>query len=298
LVLAEEAGERPTAWAEVATQGGSAELRAVLGGAAGAEGRTTGRAELEGRPRLSFVRKGACLSVCADGRPVAALADPGVRGRGVGLRLAGLPARLSQVRVSSPHLVDITFSGAPTNWSPQLGVWEVTDRWPCAPGWSWFGGSKHQSPLLWSKDILEGDQVLEFWAALMMDMPPPGYKHASDINAILCGDGENLCSGYSFILAGDNNKRSKMLKGNDVVGINSLMRFINPVSNNFDFHRHWFDIRIRKTGDHLTYSVDDEQVAEWTDPEPLAGGRVGFWSWQENGIVIARARMAAERIHR
>ena len=298
LVVAPQAEESPASWAEITTMEGSAVLRAGVGCGDDAERQAEGQVELEGRRRVSLVRKGSCLSVCVDGVPIAALADPDIRGRGVGLKLAGFPAPLSQVRVSSPHLVDVTFGDAPTDWRPQFGVWEITARWPCAPGWSWFGGSKHQSPLLWSKDIFEGDQVLEFWVGLLMDKPPPGYTHPSDINAILCGDGENLCSGYSFILAGDNNQRSKILKGNDLVALNTLVKFINPVSDNFEFHRHWFDIRIEKSGDHITYMVDGKLVAEWNDPEPLAGGRVGFWSWQENGILIARARMAAERIHR
>jgi len=132
-----------------------------------------------------------------------------------------------------------------------------------------------------------------------MDMPKePGYSHPSDINAILCGDGADLCSGYSFILAGDNNTKSKMLKGNDVVGENPEIKFINPVSMNFAFHRHWFDIRIDKVGGHITYSVDGNPVTEWTDADPIDAGKVGFWSWQNNGILIARARMAAEGIHR
>jgi hypothetical protein len=134
---------------------------------------------------------------------------------------------------------------------------------------------------------------------MLMDLPKePGYSHASDINAILCGDGANLCSGYSFILAGDNNTRSKMLKGNTVLAENPNVKFENPISTNFAFHRHWFDIRIEKTGNHLKYSVDDRLIAEWDDPDVLDSGRVGFWSFQNNGLLLARARMAAERVKR
>ncbi|HJN15735.1 MAG TPA: hypothetical protein QGH10_09605, partial [Armatimonadota bacterium] len=298
LVLAPNATDAPTARAEIETNGGSPELRARISKGGGSEPTASGQVSLEGRVRVAFIREGGCLSISANGEPIVAMADAGIRGRGMGLKLEGFPAQLPEMRVSSPHLVDITFSGAPTSWTPTLGVWQVTDRWPCYSGWSWFGGKGHQSVLLWGKDTLEGDQVVEFWAGLLMDQPPPGYKHPSDINAIICGDGQNLCSGYSFILAGDNNTKSKMLKGSDVVAENPNVKFVNPVSNNFAFHRHWFNVRIDKIGDHITYSVDGAVVAEWTDPEPLTAGKMGIWSWQENGILIARARMAAERIRR
>lgn len=258
-----------------------------------------GQAEATGVARLRVVRRGSVLSAWLDEQPIVSFRDSRFLGRGLGLRIRNMSLDLSETMISSPHLVDVTFSGAPTDWAPELGIWEVTDRWPCYPGWSWFGGSKHESPLLWSKDTLEGDQVLQFWAALLMDLPSePGYSHPSDINAILCGDGTNLCSGYSFILAGDNNTKSKVLKGNTVVAENPDVKFENPVSMNLAFQRHWFDIRIEKMGNHLTYSVDGRVVAEWDDPHVLKGGKVGFWSYQNNGILIARARMAAETIRR
>lgn len=296
-VIAPAANAGPTAQLTIETQGGQPTLKAT--GFRGAEQAAASEAEVAGNRRLRLVRSGQCLSICAGDRPLLAYTDAGVLGRGFGLKIEGFPVDVRQVRVSSPHFRDMTFSGAPTDWSPRFGVWEITDRWPCALGWSWFGGKGHESPLLWSKDILEGDQVFEFWAGLLMDLPAePGYSHPSDINGIICGDGQNLCSGYSVILAGDNNTKSKLLKGNEVVGENPNVKFIKPVSYNFEFHRHWFNVRVEKTGGHVRYLMDGRLVAEWTDNDPPSGGKVGFWTWQSNGLFIARARMAAERIHR
>jgi hypothetical protein len=44
--------------------------------------------------------------------------------------------------------------------------------------------------------------------------------------------------------------------------------------------------------------VDGTLVAQWDDPEVLRGGKVGFWSFQNNGLLLARARMAAEKVTR
>jgi hypothetical protein len=89
-----------------------------------------------------------------------------------------------------------------------------------------------------------------------------------------------------------------IMKGNQVVAENAQVKFENPVSMNLAFQRHWFDIRIEKRGSRLSFAVDGQQAAEWTDPDPLPGGRLGFWSWNNNGIVIARTRAAAEAIRR
>lgn len=248
---------------------------------------------------LQFIRGGTCLSVWSGDRPVLACRDDGFAGQALGVFPDGLELDMSGVLMDSPHLMDVTFAGAPTGWVPSLGVWKTTDRWPCARGWSWFGGSGHESPLLWSKDTFEGDQVLEFWAGVLMDMDKePGYSHPSDLNATICGDGANLCSGYSFVLAGANNTKSMIMKGNQIVAENPEVKFENPVSMNFKFHRHWFDIRVEKRGNHLSFAVDGQRVAEWTDPDPLPAGKAGFWSWNNNGVLIARARVAAETIRR
>jgi len=274
--------------------GPSLAAEAFVGGQSVAQAKV----EAAGLARLRVARAGSCVSVWLGEKPVLAVMGDGFRGRRLGLRAEGLPLHAAETALSSPNLIDVTFAGAPTDWSPGFGVWQVTDRWPCAPGWSWFGGGGHQSPLLWSKDSFSGDQVVEFWAGLRMDMDgEPGYSHPSDLDATLCGDGDKLCSGYSFIMAGADNTKSMIMKGNQVVAENPQVKFENPVSMNFAFHRHWFDIRIEKTGNHFRYTVDDQLVAEWTDPDPIAGGKVAFWSWN-NGLLIARARVAAERVTR
>ena len=53
--------------------------------------------------------------------------------------------------------------------------------------------------------------------------------------------------------------------------------------------------RVEKLGPKLTMYVDDQRALEWTDPEPLEGGHIGFWSYQSNRPVIARAMVASDR---
>jgi hypothetical protein len=202
------------------------------------------------------------------------------------------------VTVRSDLMLDQTFSGAATDWRSGSGVWSVHDRWACYPGWSWFGGvdpdGEPQNPVVWCKDEWLGDLVLEFWSAVIMDLPKePGYSDPSDLNCSIAANGRDLCSGYSFIFAGDHNKHAKIMRGNDVVATNGRGVFKNPRSNNAAFHRHWFETRVEKRGGHIEYYVDGQFMGEYDDPEPFSSGGIALWSYN-NGINVARVRISAE----
>ena len=261
-------------------------------------GLVLGQAEVGAAPEhsLRVDKVGTTLRAWLDGAPVLAVNDATwLDNSGLDLASDGAYLDLNRVETYSTHLREYTFAGAPTDWRPTLGVWQVTDRWSCFPGWAWFGGSKHKSPLVWSKRQFWGDQTFEFWAGLEMDTTPErgGYTHPSDINCTIAGDGQNLCSGYSFVFAGDNNTKTKILRGNAVVAETNAVRLVNPNTGNFDFHRHWFHVRVVKLGPELFMAVDGQWVLRWQDPQPLAGGHVAIWSYN-NGILVARARASAQ----
>ena len=45
-------------------------------------------------------------------------------------------------------------------WLTQSGVWAVMARYSCQPQWNWFGGFGVNTPTVWSKYRLDGDQVV------------------------------------------------------------------------------------------------------------------------------------------
>src|SRR5215216_8162636 len=65
------------------------------------------------------------------------------------------------VEVESGHVYDYTFSSAPVDWRAQSGVWEMTNRWSCSPGWSWFGGRSEEVASIWHKRHFAGDFSVE-----------------------------------------------------------------------------------------------------------------------------------------
>jgi len=234
---------------------------------------------------------GGTLAVRCGSSEVLTYQDPTpLSGRKLGL--SGAVGSLPNLAlVTSSRFFDYTFDGAPTDWFAGKGVWQVTTRWPCQPGWTFFGGTHDENPVLWTKHKYEGDVVLEFFAALPMDCPPPpGYARPSDIDAVLCGDGVELSSGYAFVVSGWKNTKSAILRRGQVVAENASAIFHEPTSNNFAFHRHWFRVRGERIGSHIALWLDGQLVASFEDPDPLPGGRAAVWSFH-NGLMLGRARL-------
>ena len=195
------------------------------------------------------------------------------------------------------NLIDETFSIAPTRWRSTRGVWQVTARWPCSPGWAWFGGTQHRFPTLWSKGSFEGNMVIEVFAAIKMKERGNPYPNPRDINVSFCADGWNVGSGYSFLLAGWKNSASGLFRKGTLIATNPDFVFKRVSTLNFaGFHRHWFHIRIVKFGGHIACYVDRQLAVQWQDPQPLNSGRVAIWT-VDNGVLIARARIWYEKLN-
>ncbi len=244
---------------------------------------------------FALARRGGLVYICVDGAPVLSHLDVApLRGRRVALASEGLKLNLSKVAAEGRNVLEYTFSRAPVDWYPVRGVWEVSDRWACFPGWAWFCGKGDDAPLIWSKRTFRGDLTLEWYAALaMLTDEGTGYPHPSDINCTICADGKRLDSGYSFIFNGWNNKKTAILKQGKIVAETDRGRFKNPVRTNNAFHRHWFYVRVEKEGATLRLSVDGTTLLEWTDPQPLEGGHIAFWTYK-NGLMNARTRISFE----
>lgn len=212
------------------------------------------------------------------------------------LKANGVSVPFQAIRVSAANVIDDTFANAPTLWWAWRGEWSIAPRWACDPSWGWFGGGGSESPVLWSKPSFKGDFIVEAFMMIAMDLPRgPGYSHPSDLNLTICGDGINLDSGYSFIFAGWRNTTTAMLRKDRLVASTNEFRMINPTSSNPDFHRHWFYIRVEKSGARLRYFIDDRLAIEYKDESPLDGGKIALWTFK-NMLMLARVRIWYEQM--
>ncbi len=253
---------------------------------------------------------GPNTTLFAAGVPIFSVVDKSApSGHCFAVRSQGFRVRAERLRAWSANRDDNTFTGAPVDFYSTSGRWSIFSRWPCFGDWSFFGGSG-KAPVLWSKRTYGGDMVAEIYAHPQMILPKePGYGHPGDLNISLAGDGKNLASGYSFVVAGWDNTRSKILRGSKALAENhgEDATFQDTISNNIKWHRKWFYIRTEarraikdgKKGVELILTLDDTEILRAFDPSPLPGwergGRVAFWTL-DSTLMIARAKVEAEKM--
>jgi len=210
-------------------------------------------------------------------------------GNRIGFQADGFLPRVSAIAVWSLNLKDETFDAAPVRWWVGSGEWDVTNRWSCTPDWSWFGGISMQIATVWFKQSLAGDQVLDFYAGAKMTDDSFGSRERNgDFNAVLCGDGQGLDHGYSFVV-GPREGGAAILKDGHVVARNAGFRMFAQA------HNRWANVRAEKHGARVLLYVDDQLVVQYLDPEPIEGGYAGIWT-QRNGIMIPRVTLSYQQL--
>jgi len=219
----------------------------------------------------------------------------------VALDISGLQVDPGRLDIYSDHVYDYTFSDPPTDWTTAGGLWEATSRWTCSPQWSWFGGvAKDGVAAVWNKRQFTGDITVEAYCAFKMGVMQgaSNYRNPNDMNITICGDGANIDSGYSFIYGGDLNSRSRIVRGTETLAETRAPEALLPVfedgfPSTYEFHRKWWALRVRKTGDLLQFYVDEKLIAETRDPQPLDAGRVAIWA-RDNGLILSRIKIYYE----
>ena len=292
LITAAEGHSAESGYCLAASPGSPDELNLYRNGRKAADGTID---DLRNLRHLKLIRRGGTLVALADHRPVLTFRDPKpLQGTRVAYAVSSVNVEPRDVRVRCDNVFVYTFQNAPTDWRVGAGTWGVTNRWACDPRWSFFSGRPQtmsgpsRLAAIWHKREFVGDVSLEFAAGIKMS-PDRGrnYEYASDMNATICADGQDLASGYSFIFGGWNNQYTRILRRNDVVA-ESRSRVI-PTRQSI--HRRWFYIKIENRGGRLQYWIDNELALEYRDPRPLRGRRLAIWTWN-NGIMVARVRLS------
>jgi hypothetical protein len=210
---------------------------------------------------------------------------------------AGALPDLKGVDLETRHVYDYTFSTAPTDWKIASGVWEMTNRWSCSPGWSWFGGRSDETAAIWNKRKLAGDQSAQVYFAFKMGMSgvQSWPEYPTDAALTICGDGKSLGTGYTFIAGANDNTRSILMKNGQVVASSTapeaiLPRLTDSNPGNDLMHRRWWFSRIDKSGGKVSCYLDDKLVLTYDDAKPLNAGQTAIWTYN-NGLMLARVQL-------
>jgi hypothetical protein len=211
----------------------------------------------------------------------------------LGLKNIGEP---SATRITSSRMREHTFDASPTDWKVACGRWGLLNKWICDPRWSWFGGRTRSLAALWNKNIHSGDIAVDAHVSLMMQTEDAPYERPGDYNITICGDGENLDSGYTLIFGGDNNRWTRLYRKGALVAESTLEEhrvFSDAIRHpdKPDLHQRWFHLKLEKIGGKITFYRDDKPAFTFDDPQPLNEGRIAFWT-MDNGMLLSRVRIA------
>lgn len=196
----------------------------------------------------------------------------------------------NEVKATTPQMLDYSFTGAPVDWRPANGRWEISERWTCSPQWSFFAGGNSAHPTLWSRFAANGDYTLEAYLATPMDQAR-GERSPIDLNLSVEGDGKDLASGYSFLFGAKGRSVNQIRRGDEVAWEKP---FQLPAGVG-DTHQDWFYVRLERRatpeGLRFKYFVNGREIANYLDSKPLKnGGHLAFWTLNGN-LSIARARL-------
>ncbi|MCC7493462.1 MAG: hypothetical protein IT204_13995 [Fimbriimonadaceae bacterium] len=239
--------------------------------------------------RVSLKRAGEQISGLVNQQQVVSCSPNVLPGGGrVAFLADGWLPKVSAVDLASGNLVDFTFDAAPVDWWVSSGEWDVTNRWSCTPDWSWFGGLARGVASIWLKQPLEGDQVLDFYAGpKMLDSTFGQKERVGDFNAVLCGDGKSVDSGYAFVV-GPAAGGAEIRRKGQLVARNDRFRLFTRG------HNRWANVRCERHGPQLLLYVDGQLILEARDAQPLPAGHLGLWT-QNNGVMLPRITISYER---
>jgi hypothetical protein len=215
--------------------------------------------------------------------------------RGAGTRIAATrkgDVDFDRLAVHAENLDDNAFERAPTRWRI-VGDWQITNRFKCDPRWSWMGvDSTHGYSALWHTREFPGDVTVELYASMKMRSSRP-YYFPSDLNLTISADRELPASGYTVLVGGWKNTRTALLRNGKVVK-STTDRYLPDTRDSYPssamLHRRWFYVKLRRTGNRIRLYCDNKLYLDYTDPDPLPGGKLGVWT-NEQSIMVARVQV-------
>ena len=232
-----------------------------------------------------------------------------------------LPPNPEDHTVRCTNLVHELFEEAPTAWNWVDGAFRMDCRWACQDQWNFMACGSTSLPYITGKRVFTGDQVHEAFLCLRATFPwdagdatfeyDPAVDRAGkfrrlvaakawynrrDLNLSFCSDGRDPLSGYSVVFGGEDNRVTRLVRRGVTVAESRQAQHLFPRDESFMVvHWPWWKLTARKTGARIRVSLDDELLFDYTDPEPIAGGHLGFWSVR-NGFAMSRISSMAEEI--
>ena len=223
--------------------------------------------------------------------------------------------------VYCPNVFNEMFEQAPSDWSWVEGAFRMDCRWACNDAWNFMACASPGVPWMSSKRTFWGDQSHEYYVSLRAAFPSDagdtsfrfnseedrrngfvrmaknwGWYNRRDLNFSFCTDGRNPSSGYAVVFGGSDNTETRLLRKGKVVATTREPQFLFSRDDSYlAIHWRWWRFVVTKTGNQVRITLNDKQLFDYVDGDPLDGGHAGFWTVR-NGFALARVTSSADRL--
>ena len=207
----------------------------------------------------------------------------------------GVPVSPDRHVVRSMNLWNDFFEEAPAAWRWWAGAFGMQYRWACQSYWNWMGGWSRNLAVCFSRDAYFGDQTIEYYVSIKDLIAGHNSRRyvRKDLNFSFCTDARDPASGYSLLFGGFDDSGTYLMKGNRVLASADTAKIPPFQGGSGDVHWRWWHIRVEKNGGRIRVFLDEQQIMDVVDQDPLPGGHLAFWTVR-NGFLLARVRVAAE----
>ncbi len=238
--------------------------------------------------QLALERVGSALVGHVAGQPVLVYRDPqplsGLRRVAVEVPDGRLVSE--DLQVVSPMVHSYDFARAPTDWSVDGGTWTVSSRWTCTEKWAWFSGEAEGGlATIQTKSRWSGNLRVDLYVGAKMMRKTGSRRRREELRDIrfgICGDGEHLNAGYSFVIGAENNTWTYLQRDGRIVAETRSFRMPDA-----SIHNDWLHFTIIKRGGDVRLLCRGWEVLSYRDEQPLDGGTVVLGTY-DNGIMVPR----------
>jgi len=230
---------------------------------------------------LALIRDGRFVVASLNGKPRLIYRDESPRrgGRGGMLVQAGT-AEFATFTVGSGSALSYRFEHIEPDWYATSGKWTLHGGMTCIPWSHWITGRADETPeakaLLWNGRSVGGNITLEFYVSESTEGYATGnHRHFPyhDVTAVLCGNGEDVDSGYACIICRQGGNATQILrKGKVVAETHEYTIVMGRHCNSPRAMR----VRLCKHGGVVQLWIDGALALQYEDPKPIGRGHTAL----------------------
>jgi hypothetical protein len=229
--------------------------------------------------KLRLWRDGRHIVAMADARGVSFEDSQPLTGSLCAAYATGTGVTVQQVTISHRRARYYSFRSEETDWQPMLGEWGTHTGMACIPWDYWYTAKGSPQALAFNVRPQSANLHADLWVGEYSEGYAEDREHKHfpyrDLSIITSATGEELDGGYRFLIGAESGAVTRLLRKGQVVAETRDPRVAIRMGGHCNTPRE-VHVVIHQEGGVLTLEMDGRRALEYTDPQPLPGGRLGI----------------------